>query len=542
MSPVTLEQSELATLSQLLAAGGYHDVPGLLRSSLERLVTLWPAQAGALLYIAPDGAAVRLENGLLSAEANTLIDQARSGFVRRDESGEPTIGSYSLENGLSLIELPLQSASQGVGLLHLVVAEGGTEKTAPTIRLDEEMLLLLVRAIGGEADKMVRVQYVEAELRELRTLLEAGQSLVGNLDLPSLLNEIRQRAADTLAAEHCVIYLLDRERNELVVELPSQGRTSRVPTDRGIAGWVVTHGLAQIVNAVEQDPRWPESVLDANLRIISLVIVPIRARERLIGVVQVMNRRDGRGFDERDVMLLALLAAQAGVAIENARRYRLLQYERDLLLTQEEHVRNAIARDLHDGPTQRLTAVKMNIEFIKKLLVAMPERVPAELNTLEDLVSRTITDLRTFLFEQRPLGLETQGLLPTLQQYVERWHDPTGQAIRLRLEAPASIPRLAPDVEATTFVIIQEAVNNARKHAQTPEIIIYMYVEEGFLITSVRDRGKGFDMNKVEASYTDRGSLGMLSMRERARMMNAELRIRSELGAGTIVELRIPLA
>lgn len=311
MSPVMLEQSELATLSQLLAAGGYHDVSALLRSSLERLVTLWPAQAGALLYIAPDGTAVRLEHGLLSGEATTLIGQARSGFVRRDESGEPTIGSYSLENGLSLIELPLQSASQGVGLLHLVVAAGGTEKTTPTIRLDEEMLLLLVRAIGGEADKMVRVQHAEAELRELRTLLETGQSLVSNLDLPSLLNEIRQRSAETLSAEHCLVYLLDRERNELVVEQASQGRTLRLPADRGIAGWVVTHGLAQIVNAVEQDPRWPESVLDASLRITSLVIVPIRARERLIGVVQVMNRRDGRGFDERDVMLLSLLAAQA---------------------------------------------------------------------------------------------------------------------------------------------------------------------------------------------------------------------------------------
>lgn len=542
MSPFTLDQNELATLSQLLAAGGYHAVPDLLRASLERLVALWPASAGALLYTGPDGTTVRLDHGTLSGEAQTLIDQARSGFVRRDKSGEPAIGSYSLEGGQSLIELPLQSGDEGVGLIHLVVAAGGAEKNTPTIRLDEEMLLLLVRAIGGEADKMVRVQAVEGELAELQTLFTSGQSLLGNLDLTSLLNEIKQRASDVLEAEHCVVYLLDQDRGELVVELATQSRALRLPADRGIAGWVVGHGLPQVVAAVEQDPRWRDSVLDPNLRITSLVAVPIRARERLIGVLQVMNPRNRTAFEDRDAVLLGLLASLSGIAIENARRYRLLQHERDLLLTQEEHVRNAVARDLHDGPTQRLTAVKMNIEFIKKLLVAMPERVAAELDTLDDLVSRTITDLRTFLFEQRPLGLETQGLLPTLQQYVERWRDPSGRDIQMRLEAPASIPRLAPDVEATTFVIVQEAVNNARKHAQTPEIIIYLYVEEGFLITSVRDRGRGFDMNKVEATYNERGSLGMLSMRERARMINADLRIRSEVGVGTIVELRIPLA
>ncbi len=542
MSPYTSDLSELATLSQLLAAGGYHAVPELLRASLERLVTLWPASAGALLYIAPNGSTVRLEHGTLSSEAQLLIDQARTGFVRRGKSGEPAIGSYSLEHGQNLIELPLQSGDEGVGLIHLVVADGGGEKNTPTIRLDEEMLLLLVRAIGGEADKMMRVQAAEAELEELRALFTNGQSLLGNLDLISLLNEIKQRASDVLRAEHSIVYLLDQERNELVVELATQSRALRLPAERGIAGWVVAHGLPQVVASVEHDPRWRDSMLDASLRITSLVAVPIFARERLIGVLQVMNPRERDSFDERDASLLGMLASLAGIAIENARRYRQLQHERDLLLTQEEHVRNAIARDLHDGPTQRLTAVKMNIEFIKKLLVAMPERVAAELDTLDDLVSRTITDLRTFLFEQRPLGLETQGLLATLQQYVERWYDPAGRNIQMRLEAPASIPRLAPDVEATTFVIVQEAVNNARKHAQTPEIIIYLYVEEGFLITSVRDRGKGFDMNRVESTYNERGSLGLLSMRERARMINADLRIRSEVGVGTIVELRIPLA
>lgn len=542
MSPLTLDQVQLETLSQMLAAGGHRDVTELLNASLQRLVSFWPAQAGALLYMSPHGEVVRLEHGILSTEARTLIEQARTTFARRDESREPAIGYYSLEGGYDLLELPLHSSLQGVGLLHLVVEETN-EKGTTAFKPDEDLLILLVRAIGGEADKLAMLQRAERDLRELRLLYEVGQSLAINLDLSSLLNDIRRRVPEVVGAERCSIFILDEERNELVLEMLDQGREFRMPADRGIAGWVATHGIPQIVSDVEQDARWYDVIArESEFDNRSLVCVPIRVRERVIGVMQLLNKRTGESFNDQDVQLLTTLAAQAGIAIENARLYRKLKEERDRLLVQEEQVRNAIARDLHDGPTQRLTAIVMNIEFIKKLLVAMPERVAAELDTLHDLVSRTITDIRTFLFELRPLGLETQGLLATMQQYVARWQDPSGKGTRLRLEAPLNIPRLPREVEAATFIIIQEAINNARKHANTPEIIVYFYTEDTYLIASVRDRGKGFDVRMVEAGYTSRGSLGLLSMKERAQLINADLRVRSEPGKGTIVELRIPLA
>jgi signal transduction histidine kinase len=167
--------------------------------------------------------------------------------------------------------------------------------------------------------------------------------------------------------------------------------------------------------------------------------------------------------------------------------------------------------------------------------------VPGELDILADLVIKTMHDIRTLLFELRPLGLETQGLLSTLEQYVSRWRDPSGRNTRLRLEAPSSVPRISHETEAATFIIIQEAVNNARKHAKASEITIYLYEEEGHLVASVRDRGKGFDLAAVESSYNSRGSLGLVNMKERARLIGADLRMRSVPGEGTTVELRIPL-
>ncbi|MFP4438240.1 MAG: GAF domain-containing sensor histidine kinase [Chloroflexaceae bacterium] len=545
MSPLTLDPRQLETLSQLLIAGGYHDVAELLGASLERLVAFWPAQAGALIYHTPHGEVVSLEHGPLDAEARTLIQQARTDSARRDAaSNEPTIGYYPLEDGREVLELPLQSSGQGVGLLHLVVTESTLDKqvaSSTELKPDEDWMILLVRAIGGEADKLATLRRAERDLRELHLLYEIGQSLTVNLDLANLLNEIIRRVPEVVNAERCSIFMLDEQRHELVLQLADEEQELRMPADKGIAGWVLSHGLGQIVNDVEQDPRWYDAIgREVDFITRSILCVPMKFKDRIVGVMQLLNKRGGTSFTQRDMRLLTTLAAQAGIAIENARLYRSLKSERDRLLNKEEEVRHAIARDLHDGPTQSIAAIAMNIEFIKRLLTAMPERVGGELDTLAELVNKTSHDIRTLLFELRPLGLETQGLLTTLQQYVARWRDPTNE-IQLRLEAPFAVPRLPHEVEAATFIIIQEAVNNARKHSESPEITIYLYEEEGHLVASVRDRGRGFNLDAVEANSSKRNNLGLTNMRERARLIGAEFRIRSAVDAGTTVELRLPL-
>lgn len=545
MPPITTEQRQLQTLGQLLSAGGHQDVPSMLRASLDRLVLFWPAQAGALVYLSPHGERLELEHGELDQDAARMIGEAREVFVRRAEGAEPAIGYYALDDDRQLMEISLRSGSQTVGLLHLVVREIDVERSEAA-RAGEDMVVLLVRALGGEADKLAMLRHAEHDLRELHLLYQVGQALATNLDLPSLLEDIKQRVPEVIRAERCSIMLLDEHSRELLLDTidshTGEQREFRIPMDRGIAGWVATNGIGQIVNDVEQDPRWFDGVArDIDFVTRSILCAPMRQGDRIVGVMQVLNKRSGEPFNEQDLRLLTTLASQAAVAVENARLVRSLKSERDKLLAKEAEVRAAIARDLHDGPTQSVAAISMNIEFIKKLLRAMPERVESELNVLSELVQKTSQDIRTLLFELRPLGLETQGLLSTLQQYVSRFRDPSG-AMRLRLEAPPSIPRLPVEIEAAIFIIVQEAVNNARKHARSPEVAIYVYVEEGQLVASVRDRGHGFNLPAVESSYNTRGSLGLLNMRERARLIGGEYRIRSAEGEGTTVEVRVPLA
>ncbi len=115
------------------------------------------------------------------------------------------------------------------------------------------------------------------------------------------------------------------------------------------------------------------------------------------------------------------------------------------------------------------------------------------------------------------------------------------QKAPLRLDGGVFRRRLPPKTESTIFTIVQEAVNNALKHASAKTIWLRLAERGKALVVTVEDDGKGFDQASVEGSYSQRGSLGLLNMRERAEMVDGVLGIRSIPGFGTTVTLRIPL-
>jgi signal transduction histidine kinase len=126
-----------------------------------------------------------------------------------------------------------------------------------------------------------------------------------------------------------------------------------------------------------------------------------------------------------------------------------------------------------------------------------------------------------------------------LRQYVGRIHDLNGLGIHL--DAPDTLPRVAPDYEAAVFIIVQEAINNVRKHAQARNVWITLGANEADLFAEVRDDGRGFPVQQIQANYIQRGSFGLLNMAERAQLLNGSCVITSAPGAGTRVTVRVPL-
>jgi len=238
------------------------------------------------------------------------------------------------------------------------------------------------------------------------------------------------------------------------------------------------------------------------------------------------------------------IATYAAIAIENARLHQSVLAERDRVVAVQEEVQKKLARDLHDGPTQLVASMLMRLDFIKKALSRDPSLVDEEITELIELGQRASHQMRTLLFELRPLVLETQGLVPALETFLTRLQkEEAGTTFHLEVKTErgdAQLTRRDPRDEAAIFAIVQEAVKNALKHARADNIWVQLVEQAGTLTVMVRDDGVGFDVAAVESVYEQRGSLGMVNIRERAELLGGRLALQSAPGQGTKVVLHVP--
>jgi signal transduction histidine kinase len=201
-----------------------------------------------------------------------------------------------------------------------------------------------------------------------------------------------------------------------------------------------------------------------------------------------------------------------------------------------------LARNLHDGPTQAIASIAMRLNFVKLMLKREGDinKAQDELDIIEKIANRTTQEIRTMLFTLRPVVLETQGLNAALYQYAERLRDLDG--LNIELDVDNYDGRLSTEEEGVIFTIIEEAVGNAKKHSKTETLNIRVGVLKESIVAEVADNGAGFDVEAIKSSYDQRGSLGLLNMDERAKMIGGHCRIISAVGKGTTVRLEVPLA
>ncbi len=353
--------------------------------------------------------------------------------------------------------------------------------------------------------------------------------------------------------------ILDTTLNEGRKLVPYSAGVVLLATGTDTLGVAAAHGQAQKdyqkevtlgTGLISQALREPEAFVIEDLRVDPVFgpltglltcraacAVPFRSGNRSYGAMIVAGATADI-FTEERVEMLSALANYALVALQNAQLIQDLRSERTKLLSKEEEVRHQLARDLHDGPAQALAAITMNAEFIKRLLERDPSRVLTELDKLGALAKRTTHEVRTMLFELRPLALETQGLGETLHQYFERFQSNTTKII---LEAEDLHITLDTKTEGTLFNIIQEAVNNALKHARAEHIWVRVKHVGATVETVIKDDGRGFDLQKVKETYDKRGSFGLLNIEERAKLVNGSAEISSTPGNGTNVRVIVPV-
>jgi len=318
---------------------------------------------------------------------------------------------------------------------------------------------------------------------------------------------------------------------------PADMRVS-FPASDGILQRVFDEGEPILSKDIGYDPELGRVIAFRNCT--SVYCFPLRSGFNVYGAM-IFAHPDSNYFttDRRD--MLDMIGRQSVVAIQNARLYQDLIEEKERMIEVHEEARKKLARDLHDGPTQSVAAMAMRINIARRLVEKDPKSAVDELSKIEELAHRTTTEIRHMLFTLRPLVLESQGLDAALKSMSDKMRDTYNQNVIVTVDEKIAM-QMEMGKQGVIFYIIEEAINNARKHANAANIWVRLGMfRPGVALLEIEDNGVGFDVEAVNKAYDSRSSLGMVNLRERSELVNGLLNIQSAIGKGTKVQVYIPL-
>lgn len=386
-------------------------------------------------------------------------------------------------------------------------------------------------------------------LKALLPLLEISKTLMSEVELGRLFDVILEIVWKETEADSVSLMLLDEGEQELVVKAvlgPSERlKNGKEKLGQGLAGWVAK--TAQPLMLTE------ETSIDHPLRramtemgISSVLCLPLVVKGRVIGVLR-SSKRGGSPFTHSDLELLSILCGQAAIAIENARLFsrvkrqqnRVEQLLRQTLLAQE-HERQRISLEIHDGAAQWMVAASYRIRAFDRILAKDKlSQSRMELAEIKKVIDQSIKELRRVIFDLQPPALGELGLLGALHQNLQNFEKDTGIACSFRIEGTP--PTLSPVYDIALYRVTQEALANVRKHAQATKVDVILRFQGDDLSLEIRDNGKGFDPSKVLNNARSTGRLGLSGMKDRAQTLGGTMTVESAKGAGTTIALTLPL-
>ncbi|MCL5962491.1 MAG: GAF domain-containing protein [Chloroflexi bacterium] len=388
--------------------------------------------------------------------------------------------------------------------------------------------------------------------RELEALNAIATALSGPFEVEDVVHLALDKAIGVLGVEAVSVRLLDENTNELRLfahkGLPDDYVRNR-PTIRsteGISGRAICSGDVVLVEEVGVDADVPLIIGHRGFN--SGASIPLKSKNRVLGVMNLFSR-ECRRFNSRDVQLLGSVGSAIGVAIENAKLFAELAEktaEAELKALQLQSVlarsfnvqeveRKRIARDLHDGIAQLISGALLQIEPEKRETPEVGERSPrvGDPEMAKVLLRQALEEMQATLFALSPPVVEL-GLTSAVQKYLALYQ--ASFAVPCFLHVSGATFRLPPHVETTVYRIIQEALQNVKKHAQATKTDVFLDFGPGSLKVIVRDDGRGFR----QQVGTEEWHLGLMSMQERALSVGGRMDIRSITGRGTKLVFSIP--
>jgi PAS domain S-box-containing protein len=210
------------------------------------------------------------------------------------------------------------------------------------------------------------------------------------------------------------------------------------------------------------------------------------------------------------------------------------------LQTVREEERAAIAREIHDELGQVLTSLKMNLVLMQREISSsktkiMTVEVANEISTMTKIIDASVIRLRNLITRLRPEILDKLGLVPALKWYTKEINDST--KIKINFKSSIKVLQLKKEAEISVFRILQESLTNIVKHSQATKVNVTLEKKRNELTMKIEDNGIGFD----QLQHADQKTFGLIGMKERARLIDAEFNVSSKPGKGTQIKLTVKL-
>ncbi|CAN5196998.1 hypothetical protein BH23CHL1_BH23CHL1_19500 [soil metagenome] len=258
--------------------------------------------------------------------------------------------------------------------------------------------------------------------------------------------------------------------------------------------------------------------------------IPLLYQHEPVGELLVAPRGPGETFSPADRKLLEDLARQAGVAAHAVRLNADLQQARGRLVEAREEERRRLRRDLHDGLGSQLAALNMQAGVLRSL-VPGNAAAEAQIQEMRTDLRAAIASIRQIAHNLRPPALDEFGLLAAIQARARQYG--SGE-ISVDLDLPQSLPVLSAATEIAIYRITEEALTNVVRHSMAERCCVRLFIGDVMELT-ISDNGAGFSPDKP-------AGLGLHSMRERAEELRGACIVESTPGAGTRVNVRLPLS
>jgi signal transduction histidine kinase len=361
------------------------------------------------------------------------------------------------------------------------------------------------------------------------------------LSRPDTTQHLLQACTDAIAANLNIVFarVWTLERGHRILELQASsglytglhGSHSRIPVGHLKVGLIAETRVPYLTNAVIGDPRIQNQEWARQEGIVAFAGYPMLVDNRVIGVLAVFARQP------LGPETLETLGSIAGIVAQGIERQRSQKELRRAIKANHAAVvdeRRRIAREMHDGLLQNVTGIALQLRALLPRVRSAPDEAATVLERILDLAERTTTDARLAVVGMRHFA-GSGDVVKAVQSAAERTL--AGSTIHLAVDVRGRAREVSPRICDATALIVEQAITNVLRHAQAETVQLMMDFGIRRLCISIRDDGHGFVRDHARNEVTH---FGLLGMRERAREIGAEVRVRSALEHGTTVSVLVP--